>query len=232
MRIPRRAFACLATTFVIATMALLGPAAAASAAPEASGPTCSITPGSITVYDRSKVVEFDVETEYPYWAIGIDYASSGAAQIAPDTRSPLMEFHPGKLANSDAGLTLAEVSLQSADLREIEVCRAPFRLLRGSKISLTAKKVTGGRQLRGRLTQVDFDETDQPYWLSPPWVNHSGQTVRLEHRSGTRWIIDKIVKTGKDGTFKTTVRSGKRTWRAVYAGTPTSGARTSKTVTG
>ncbi|WP_285593508.1 hypothetical protein [Kineosporia sp. NBRC 101731] len=230
MKTPRRAFACLATAFTVATMALLGPATPANAAATVS---CSIVPSSLTLGDRTQVVEFDVDSTYRYWWIDFDYPKNNlmaAVTSYSDFRNTI--FNPRHFENSDAGLKQFKVKLHQIRDGETRTCTAPFRLLRGSKISLSAAPVSGGRRLTGTLKRINFDENSQAPWIKAPWASFAGQKVSIQYRSGSTWITASTVKTRKNGTFKFTTKLGKRQWRAVFAGSATTAARTSTTVTG
>lgn len=211
----RRAVAGFAATAVMAPLALLLPATEASAA------DCAVTPGSAALYLRSANVDFDVPSAQ-YWTLQISDINLSLYDVSGN-RSTLANFDPKRFGNADAGRYAVVVKRQNGS--DVDTCSAAFNLKRGSSVSLSVAKVSGGRKVSGTLKRVNFGTG------AKHWQLLSGQRVAIQYRNGHGvWTTAKTVKSNNKGRFSATVKMGKHRFRAVYAGIATTGARKSAIV--
>ncbi|GLY27182.1 hypothetical protein [Kineosporia sp. NBRC 101731] len=240
MRIFRRSAVGLAAATLLAPLALLAPGTSASAAtaaavptaaPESSATECKIIPSSVTLYEQPKSVIFDVERSFPDWSLRI--LDAGAFAISDMTQG---EMDASELPNWIAGDVETLVRLWEADPYRAANCRATFSVLRGSRISLSAQKISGGRKFTGSLKAIRFGWSlgggRYDHRVEPTWAALAGRPVKIQYRAASgRWVTATTTKTTANGTFKVSKKLGKHQWRAVYAGSSTTGARTSRAVT-
>ncbi|GLY27186.1 hypothetical protein [Kineosporia sp. NBRC 101731] len=188
----------------------------------ASAASCTITPSSTTLYQRSKNVTFNVPSAQ-YWTLSI--ADINLSVYKVDGKADrIATFSPSRFANADAGAYAVKVQRQNGTA--IDSCSASFRLKRGTDLAISVKTVSSSRKVTGTLKRVNFGTG------ATKWQKLSGQKVRVQYLNGNDvWVTAKTVKTSKTGTFSATVKLSKHRWRATYAGTGTTGARTSSTVT-
>ncbi|GAB6899685.1 hypothetical protein [Kineosporia succinea] len=198
------------------------PLAILLSAPSASAASCAVTPGSATLYERSKNVTFDVPSA-KYWTVAITDINLSVYRVEGKADA-VATFTPSRFVNRDAGLYTVKVQRQNGST--IDSCSSSFRLKRGTNLSLSVKAASGTRKVSGTLKRVNFGTGPAR------WQKLSGQTVKVQYRNGKGvWVTAKTVKTTKTGTFSASVKLSKHAWRAVYAGTGTTGARTSASIT-
>lgn len=184
--------------------------------------TCAITPATITLGQRSRNVEFDVPSAEQWTleagAIGLYVydTTTGSDKVA--------QFLPSRFVNRDAGTIAVKVKRQNGET--ISSCSAEFRLRRAADLKLAVTKQAGARKVSGKLRRVNFGPE------AGTWATVGGGRVKVQYRTNNKsWVTAKTVKTRKNGTFTTQIRSGKRVWRLVYPGTVSTGAKTSRTLT-
>ncbi|GLY27184.1 hypothetical protein [Kineosporia sp. NBRC 101731] len=227
MKLPRRAAAGLIAAALLTPLTLLAPASPAAAA----GTTCTVTPSSVTLYDKPKKVKFRVNSRLPFWMLDVP-----DAEISPTSDDPVRELDSSTQFSWIAGKVDAFALLSSADGYDKANCKTTFTILRGSRISLAAKTVTGRRQFTGSLKAITFGWHHDPSYLGqtskPTWSALGDQLVKIQYRTTKNtWVTATTTRTASDGTYRVTKKIGKHQWRAVYGGSSTTGARTSAAVT-
>ncbi|GAB3240392.1 hypothetical protein [Kineosporia babensis] len=217
VRIP---FASTVAATVVLSSLLFLPASRAQT--EAVAATCKITPGTVTLGQRSRNVGFDVPSAQQWTleagAIGLYLYDTATGEDA------VAQFIPQRFANRDAGRIAVKVKRQNGET--VTSCSSSFRLRRAADLSIAVARQGKDRKISGKLRRVNFGSQEAT------WANHGGQPVKVMYRAQSgRWITAKTVKTAKNGTFSTKLRSGERDWRVVYPGSVSTGAKTSRTVT-
>ncbi|MBT0772730.1 hypothetical protein KIH74_27545 [Kineosporia sp. J2-2] len=188
----------------------------------AQAATCRVSPGSVTLGTRSKNVDFDVPSA-KYWTLQISDINLYVYDVA-DGSDTVATFSPQRFANRDAGAFAVKVKRQNGDT--VDSCSSSFTLKRASSLSLSVKKSGKNRKVSGTLSRVNFGTG------SKQWQTMAGQSVSIRYLNGKgEWVTAKTVKTSSKGTFSSTVALGKHRWKAVWAGSSTTGAKTSGTVT-
>ncbi|GLY13759.1 hypothetical protein LWF15_01695 [Kineosporia rhizophila] len=212
----RRATAGLVTAAVVTSLVVLAPASPAGAADA----PCSITPNSVTVYDRPKTVKLDVKSDFPYWAADV----TRDLRFDADDENPRATISPQALYPQNAGKRTATIALLD-ETGDSTVCEPAFSLMQGSAVTVAVKKTGTKRQVSGTLRQIVFGAVE-------PWQPAVGQKVAVQYKAKSgKWVTTATVKTTAGGKFKVTKKLGKRTWRVTYAGTATVAPRTSKSIT-
>ncbi|GAB3242698.1 hypothetical protein [Kineosporia babensis] len=215
MKILRRAAAGLVATAVVTSLTLLTPAAA-----QAAEVNCSLTPKSITVTEKPRTVKLGVKSDFPYWAVDLN----GDYRFDADDENPKVKFDASKLLPSDAGRQTATVAVMDDNFEPL-ICEPTYTLLRDSALTVAVKQSGTKRTVSGTLKQVTFGQ-------GAKWTTVKGQKVAVQYKAKSgKWVTTATVKTATGGKFKVTKKLSKRSWRVVYAGNATIGARTSKTVT-
>jgi hypothetical protein len=185
----------------------------AGAAP-ASAASCSITPKSATLYEKTKGVTFDVPAANR-WSIDIQDLFVFAYDLGEDGSSTASSLNPIIFTNDMAGAHDAVVTQdENAD------CVAKFNLKRGAKLGLAVSRDGSYRNFSGQLKRVNFG-------FEGGYRNFKGAKVALQRKTKDGWVTVKTVKTKDNGTYSAKVKAGKHTWRALFAGTSTTGVRSS-----
>ncbi len=200
----------IAATVAIACLPLT---VIAGAAP-ASAASCTIAPKSVTLYEKTRAVTFDVPGAST-WSVDIPDLFVFAFDQGDFGSSPVVSLNPIIFTNATAGSHDAVVKQDDeAD------CVASFRLKRGAAVSLQVSRQASSRVFSGKLKRVNLG-------VPGGYRNMKGAKVALQRETKDGWVTVKTVTTKSNGTYSAKVKAGKQTWRALFAGTGTTGARAS-----
>ncbi|GLY33686.1 hypothetical protein [Kineosporia sp. NBRC 101731] len=202
---------------LLAATAVVAPATPAGAA------TCTVAPTQAVVSDEPHQVTFTVSGAKDWKLQSVSAGSiSAGLQLKVTDEAPVRVFDREDFRNRDAGQHTVRVT------RDGSRCNATFRVLRDSIIGVDAYQEGTGRLVYGRLYRVSLNPQDLV------WGPVAQQKITIQYKalSTGKWVSAGTATTDAAGKFQLLKKKiGKRTWRAVYAGTSTT-VKASETTVG